>query len=87
MFLAITSVGWAQLAVTKYLVSELPVLTMRASLDRRRGAGWLYRAGDGTESAGRAKAVPRLMLAALLNVTAGWADGTGVLCCRPAKPP
>src|SRR6201981_1323379 len=73
MFLAITSVGWGfNWPVTKYLISELPPLTLRgasgvlgalllASLALIRGASVVV----------PRKPWPRLVLAAVLNVT-GW---------------
>jgi drug/metabolite transporter (DMT)-like permease len=73
MFLAITSVGWGfNWPITKYLLSELPPLTLRgttgvigacllAALALARGQSLKI----------PVRMLPRLMLAALLNVT-GW---------------
>jgi drug/metabolite transporter (DMT)-like permease len=73
LFLAITSVGWGfNWPVTKYLISEVPVLTLRG-VTRVIGACLL--AGLALISRQSLKVDrklwPRLMLAALLNVT-GW---------------
>ena len=73
MFLAITSVGWGfNWPVTKYLLSELPPLTLRGS------TGVIGAALLAVLALARAQSLkverhlwPRLMLAALLNVT-GW---------------
>src|SRR6476620_1142740 len=73
MFLAITSVGWGfNWPVTKYLLSELPPLTLRGS------TGVLGAALLAVLALARAQSLkverhlwPRLMLLALLNVT-GW---------------
>src|SRR6202165_116602 len=73
LFLAITSVGWGfNWPVTKYLVSELPVLTMRGLTDII-GAALLaaFALAMGQSLRVERKLWPRLMLAALLNVT-GW---------------
>ena len=73
MFLAITSVGWGfNWPVTKYLLSELPPLTLRGTTGI---IGALLLAGLALASSQSLKVErhlwPRLMLAALLNVT-GW---------------
>src|SRR2546425_9505411 len=73
MFLAITSVGWGfNWPVTKYLLSELPPLTLRGSTGV---IGALLLAALAVARAQSLKVErhlwPRLMLAALLNVT-GW---------------
>ena len=73
MFLAITSVGWGfNWPVTKYLLGELPPLTLRGV------TGVIGAALLATLALGRGQSLhvarelwPRLMLAALLNVT-GW---------------
>ena len=73
MFLAITSVGWGfNWPVTKYLLSELPPLTLRGS------TGVIGAALLAVLALARSQSLkvephlwPRLMLAALLNVT-GW---------------
>src|SRR5258705_10927078 len=73
MFLAITSVGWGfNWPVTKYLLSELPPLTLRGS------TGVIGAALLAVLALARAPSLkverhlwPRLMLAGLLNVT-GW---------------
>jgi drug/metabolite transporter (DMT)-like permease len=73
MFLAITSVGWGfNWPVTKYLLSELPPLTLRGS------TGVIGAALLAVLALARAQSLrverhlwPRLMLSALLNVT-GW---------------
>ncbi len=73
MFLAITSVGWGfNWPVTKYLVGELPVLTMRG-VTGIVGAALLaaIALAMGQNLRVERKLWPRLMLAALLNVT-GW---------------
>src|SRR6184192_1532034 len=72
MFLAITSVGWGfNWPVTKYLLSELPPLTLRGT------TGVIGAALLATLALARGQGLavpralwPRLMLAALLNVTA-----------------
>jgi drug/metabolite transporter (DMT)-like permease len=73
MFLAITSVGWGfNWPVTKYLLSELPVLTMRGVtgvIGAALLAGFALAMGQSLRV--ERKLWPRLMLAALLNVT-GW---------------
>lgn len=72
MFLAITSVGWGfNWPVTKYLLGELPPLTLRGTTGVI-GAGLLAAlALIRGQSLRLAPALwPRLMLAALLNVTA-----------------
>jgi len=73
MFLAITSVGWGfNWPVTKYLLSELPPLTLRGSTGVI-GAGLLTVLAllRGQSMRVPAKMWPRLILASLLNVT-GW---------------
>jgi drug/metabolite transporter (DMT)-like permease len=73
MFLAITSVGWGfNWPVTKYLLSELPPLTLRGT------TGMIGATLLAVLALARAQSLkverhlwPRLMLAALLNVT-GW---------------
>jgi drug/metabolite transporter (DMT)-like permease len=73
MFLAITSVGWGfNWPVTKYLLGELPPLTLRGS------TGVIGAALLAVLALARAQSLkverhlwPRLMLSALLNVT-GW---------------
>src|SRR3954452_23690247 len=73
LFLAITSVGWGfNWPVTKYLLGELPPLTLRGV------TGVIGAALLATLALGRGQSLrvarelwPRLMLAALLNVT-GW---------------
>src|SRR6185436_9362698 len=73
MFLAITSVGWGfNWPVTKYLLSELPPLTLRGT------TGMIGALLLAVLALARAQSLrverhlwPRLMLAALLNVT-GW---------------
>jgi len=88
LFLAITSVGWGfNWPVTKYLLSELPPLTLRGvtgvigalllavfALIRRQS----LQVAEGQW--------PRLVMAAILNVT-GWMVLMGWRCCgcRPAK--
>ena len=73
MFLAITSVGWGfNWPVTKYLVSELPVLTMRGVtgvIGATLLAGFALVMGQSLRV--ERHLWPRLLLAALLNVT-GW---------------
>jgi drug/metabolite transporter (DMT)-like permease len=73
MFLAITSVGWGfNWPVTKYLLSELPPLTLRGTTGV---VGALLLAALALMRSQSLKVErhlwPRLMLAALLNVT-GW---------------
>jgi drug/metabolite transporter (DMT)-like permease len=73
MFLAITSVGWGfNWPVTKYLLSELPPLTLRGSTGV---IGAMLLAGLALARSQRLKVErhlwPRLVMAALLNVT-GW---------------
>src|SRR6187399_2846614 len=73
MFLAITSVGWGfNWPVTKYLLSELPPLTLRGTTGM---IGAMLLAGLALASSQSLKVErhlwPRLMLASLLNVT-GW---------------
>src|ERR1700722_8836190 len=71
MFLAVTSLGWGfNWPVTKYLVSELPPLTLRG------GTGMIGAALLAVLALARGQSLmvtpnlwPRLMLAALLNVT------------------
>jgi drug/metabolite transporter (DMT)-like permease len=73
MFLAITSVGWGfNWPVTKYLLSELPVLTFRG-VTGVIGALLLAAVALAMGQSLRVerKLWPRLLLAALLNVT-GW---------------
>jgi drug/metabolite transporter (DMT)-like permease len=73
MFLAITSVGWGfNWPVTKYLLSELPPLTLRG-LTGVIGASLLagLALARGQSLQVPRKLWPRLLLAALLNVT-GW---------------
>ena len=73
VFLAITSVGWGfNWPVTKYLLSELPPLTLRG------GTGVIGALLLAVLAMARGQSLkverslwPRLMLAALLNVT-GW---------------
>jgi len=73
MFLAITSVGWGfNWPVTKYLLSELPPLTLRGLtgvIGACLLAGLALARGQSLQVPRRLW--PRLMLAALLNVT-GW---------------
>jgi drug/metabolite transporter (DMT)-like permease len=73
MFLAITSVGWGfNWPVTKFLLGELPPLTLRGTTGM---IGAMLLAGLALASSQSLKVErhlwPRLMLAALLNVT-GW---------------
>src|ERR1700745_2811217 len=73
MFLAITSVGWGfNWPVTKYLLSELPPLTLRGGTGVV-GAALLavlaVMSGQPLKVPG--ELWPRLLLAAVLNVT-GW---------------
>jgi drug/metabolite transporter (DMT)-like permease len=73
MFLAITSVGWGfNWPVTKYLLSELPPLTLRG-LTGVIGACLLaaLALARGQSLKVERRLWPRLMLASLLNVT-GW---------------
>ena len=73
MFLAITSVGWGfNWPVTKYLIGELPPLTLRG-VTGVIGACLLavLALAKGQSLRVAPKLWPRLMLAALLNVT-GW---------------
>jgi drug/metabolite transporter (DMT)-like permease len=73
MFLAITSVGWGfNWPVTKYLLGELPPLTLRG-VTGVIGAALLaaLALGRGQSLHVARELWPRLMLAALLNVT-GW---------------
>src|SRR5262245_62515045 len=73
MFLAITSVGWGfNWPVTKYLIGELPPLTLRGA-SGVLGALLLASLAilRGQSLAVPREAWPRLALAALLNVT-GW---------------
>ena len=73
MFLAITSVGWGfNWPVTKYLLGELPPLTLRGTtgvIGACLLAVLALARGQSLKVAPRL--LPRLMLAALLNVT-GW---------------
>ena len=73
MFLAITSVGWGfNWPVTKYLLSELPPLTLRGVTGVIGASLLAMLALWRGQSLRVAPALwPRLMLAALLNVT-GW---------------
>src|SRR5437867_11259617 len=79
MFLAITSVGWGfNWPVTKYLLSELPPLTLRGT------TGVIGAALLAVLALARAQSLkverhlwPRLMLAALLHVT-GWVEARGL---------
>ena len=73
MFLAITSVGWGfNWPVTKYLLSELPPLTLRGSTGVIGAALLAVLALARSQSLKVERHLwPRLMLAALLNVT-GW---------------
>src|SRR2546429_8954277 len=73
MFLAITSVGWGfNWPVTKYLRSELPPLTLRGSTGVIGAALLAVLALPRSQSLKVERHLwPRLMLAALLNVT-GW---------------
>jgi drug/metabolite transporter (DMT)-like permease len=73
VFLAITSVGWGfNWPIVKYLLSELPPLTMRGATGVI-GAGLLaiLAVARGQSLKVRPKLWPRLVLAAVLNVT-GW---------------
>src|SRR6195952_807826 len=73
MFLAVTSVGWGfNWPVTKYLLSELPVLTFRG-ITGIVGAALLAAFALAMSQSLRVERHlwPRLMLAAVLNVT-GW---------------
>jgi drug/metabolite transporter (DMT)-like permease len=73
MFLAITSVGWGfNWPVTKFLLGELPPLTLRGTTGVI-GAGLLAALALARGQSLRVDRAlwPRLMLAALLNVT-GW---------------
>jgi drug/metabolite transporter (DMT)-like permease len=73
MFLAITSVGWGfNWPITKYLLSELPPLTLRGTTGVI-GACLLaaLALARGQSLRVPVRMLPRLMLAALLNVT-GW---------------
>src|SRR5882757_11187509 len=73
MFLAITSVGWGfNWPVTKFLLSELPPLTLRGVtgvLGAVLLAALALVRGDSLKVA--AQIWPRLLVAGLLNVT-GW---------------
>src|SRR6201992_3052412 len=73
MFLAITSVGWGfNWPVTKYLLGELPPLTLRGGTGVIGALLLAALAIVRGESLKVDRALwPRLMLAALLNVT-GW---------------
>jgi drug/metabolite transporter (DMT)-like permease len=73
MFLAITSIGWGfNWPVTKYLISELPVLTLRGVTGVVGACLLAVLALLSGQSLKVGRALwPRLMLAALLNVT-GW---------------
>src|SRR5258707_607860 len=73
MFLAITSLGWGfNWPVTKFLLSELPPLTLRGSTGVI-GAGLLAALAvmSGQSLKAPREFWPRLMLAAVLNVM-GW---------------
>src|SRR5258708_24906661 len=73
MFLAITSVGWGfNWPVTKYLISELPPLTLRGATGVI-GASLLalLALARGQSLKVRRELWPRLVLAAVLNVM-GW---------------
>ena len=72
MFLAITSVGWGfNWPVTKYLLSELPPLTLRGSTGVIGAALLLVLAIIRRQSLAVPRAMwPRLVLYGLLNVTA-----------------
>src|SRR6476620_11517585 len=73
MFLAITSVGWGfNWPVTKYLLSELPPLTLRGTTGMVGALLLAVLALARSQSLKVERHLwPRLMLAALLNVT-GW---------------
>jgi drug/metabolite transporter (DMT)-like permease len=73
MFLAITSVGWGfNWPVTKYLLSELPPLTLRGATGMIGAVLLALLALASSQSLKVERHLwPRLMLAALLNVT-GW---------------
>jgi drug/metabolite transporter (DMT)-like permease len=73
MFLAITSVGWGfNWPVTKYLLSELPPLTLRGSTGViGAGVPTVLALVRGQSMRVPAGMWPRLILASLLNVT-GW---------------
>jgi drug/metabolite transporter (DMT)-like permease len=73
MFLAITSIGWGfNWPVTKYLLSELPPLTLRGGTGVIGACLLAVLALASGQSLKVARGLwPRLMLAALLNVT-GW---------------
>src|SRR6187399_1656099 len=73
MFLAITSVGWGfNWPVTKYLLSELPPLTLRGTTGMIGAALLALLALASSQSLKVERHLwPRLMLASLLNVT-GW---------------
>src|SRR3977135_1873518 len=73
MFLAITSVGWGfNWPVNKYLLSELPPLTMRGVTGGfAPGLLALLALGWGQSLKVDSAQWPRLLLAALFNVT-GW---------------
>jgi drug/metabolite transporter (DMT)-like permease len=73
LFLAVTSVGWGfNWPVTKYLLSELPPLTLRGSTGVVGAALLALLAVVRGQSLLVGREIwPRLMLAALLNVT-GW---------------
>ena len=73
MFLAITSIGWGfNWPITKHLLSELPPLTVRGTTGvigaAAAGAARGHRAGESLRVA--RELWPRLVLAAVLNVTA-----------------
>src|SRR3954469_5849457 len=88
MFLAITSVGWGfNWPVTKYLLSELPPLTLRGSTGVIGAALLAMLALARSQSLKVERHLwPRLMLLALLNVT-GWMVlmGLGLLWLRASE--
>src|SRR3979411_3467513 len=83
MFLAITSVGWGfNWPVTKYLLSELPPLTLRGSTGVIGAVLLAVLALARSQSLKVERHLwPRLMLAALLNVT-GWMGLVGMALPR-----
>src|SRR5260370_8057445 len=90
LFLAITSVGWGfNWPVTKYLLSELPPLTLRGSTGVI-GAGLLALLAvmRGQSLKVPRELWPRLMLAAVLNVM-GWMVllALPLLSLPPPQPP
>src|SRR3954451_22805929 len=88
MFLAITSVGWGfNWPVTKYLLSELPPLTLRGSTGVIGAALLALLAVMAGQSMKVPRAIwPRLILAGVLNVTA-WMVlmGLGLLWLRASE--